>query len=319
MILETRHLHMIAAVAEHGTLTRASHELNLTQSAISHQLITLEARLRTSLFHRLGRRMVLTNAGTRVLTAAQRTLGELRAAEEELGRLAAGQTGLLRVSTECYTSYHWMPRVMRSFGARVPSVEVQIVADATGDPIAALHDGRIDLAVMMNRHVGTHLRAYPLFTDELVLVTAKDHPFATRRFVELSDLASEHLLTYSPLASRSSFMGQLLAESGIKPRRESTIQLTEAIVELVESGLGVAVLARWAIAPRLATGSLAAIRVTAAGIRRQWYAVTLRRSAAGSHAREFAALLAQGPAVLEPAVHRAPGASRRRRLAAGAR
>src|SRR4051812_41227453 len=86
MILETRHLQLVSSVAEHGTLTRTSEELNLTQSALSHQLAGLEGRLGIPLFHRLGKRMTLTTAGNRILVAAQRTLDELKAAEQDLLR-----------------------------------------------------------------------------------------------------------------------------------------------------------------------------------------------------------------------------------------
>src|SRR6266508_3603836 len=99
MILETRHLRLVAAVAEHGTLTRAGRVLNLTQSGVSRQLLDLETRLGLPLFHRLGKRMVPTPAGERLLEAARRALPQLSDVEEELRRLAGGRAAILRVST----------------------------------------------------------------------------------------------------------------------------------------------------------------------------------------------------------------------------
>ncbi|MFI5310657.1 MAG: LysR family transcriptional regulator [Gemmatimonadales bacterium] len=299
MILETRHLQLVAAVAEHGTLTRASQDLNLTQSALSHQLMSLETRLGTPLFHRLGKRMTMTPAGVRLLVAAQRTLGELREAEDDLQKTAQGREAILRVSTECYTTYHWIPRVMRAFAERHPGVEVQIVAGATADPLKALHDGELDVAVMMNRYTGKHIRAFPLFDDELVVVTCPGHPLAARPYVDAETLAGEHLLVYSPLADATSFLGSMLREKGITPRRVSRIQLTEAILELVEAGMGVAVLARWAVAPYAARGRVALVRLGREGVHRQWHAVALRQSAATTHVKAFIQLLTPGPLVLE--------------------
>jgi LysR family transcriptional regulator for metE and metH len=299
LILETRHLQLVAAVAEHGTLTRASRELNLTQSALSHQLLSLETRLRTPLFHRLGKRMTMTPAGLRLLVAAQRTLGELRDAEEDLRRTAAGRLAWLRVSTECYTTYHWMPRVMRVFAERYPGVEVQIVADAAADPLGALHDGKIDVAVMMSRHAGKHIRAIPLFDDEMVVVMSQDHPLASEPFIDVQALASEHVLSYSPLAESSSFIGSLLRESGVTPRRASRVQLTEAILELVEANIGVSVLARWAVAPQAARRRIAMVSLGRSGVHRRWHAVALRQSAAAAHVKAFASLLTRGPLMLD--------------------
>src|SRR5262245_59196293 len=115
MILEIRHLRLVAAVAEHGSLTRAGRELHLTQSALSHQLLDLEGRLRTQLFLRMGKRMVPTVAGLRLIEAARQTLPTLLATEESLRRLASGRESVLRLSTECYTCYHWLPGALERF------------------------------------------------------------------------------------------------------------------------------------------------------------------------------------------------------------
>jgi LysR family transcriptional regulator for metE and metH len=299
VILETRHLQLIAAVAEHGTLTRSCRDLNLTQSALSHQLATLEAKLGTPLFIRTGKRMAMTEAGERLLAAAQRTLGELRAVETELQQAADGQAAVLRVSTECYTTYHWLPRVIRAFAERCPQVEVQIVIDATSDPIAALHAGTIDVAIMMNRHTGKHVRSFPLFDDELVLAVSSDHDFASRSSVEVADLASAHLLVHSQITDSSSFIGGLLRTHRVTPRRVSRIQLTEAILELVEAGMGVSVLARSAIAPYAARCGVVMVPITRAGLRRRWHAVALKQTATSVHVRDFAALLTAGPPLAE--------------------
>jgi LysR family transcriptional regulator for metE and metH len=298
MIIETRHLQLMVAIARHGTLTQAGQSLDLTQSALSHQLANLEARLRISLFHRLGKRMTVTSAGARLLVTAERTLAELERAEDDVRRGAAGWARLLRVSTECYTAYHWLPRILRTFEARFPDVDVQIVADATRNPLTAVQDGRVDIAVMMSRYSSKHLRAFPLFDDEMVVVVSADHPLAARPYVEIEDLAREHLLVYSPLAEGTSFTGALLRAAGVTPRRESRVQLTEAIVELVEAGLGVSVLARWAIAPRATHQRVAMVRLTPAGVHRRWHAVVPRASATQAHVREFVKLLSMGPPTL---------------------
>src|SRR3954451_13460364 len=101
--LEVRHLKLVAAVAEEGSLTKAGERLHLTQSALSHQLLDLEERLGTPLFHRISKRMRLTQAGEKILTSARRVLDELRATEDEVHMLATERRGRLRITTECYT------------------------------------------------------------------------------------------------------------------------------------------------------------------------------------------------------------------------
>jgi LysR family transcriptional regulator for metE and metH len=113
-VLEVRHLRLVAAIVDQGSLTRASARLNLTQSALSHQLIELEQRLGTPLFHRVNKRMSPTEAGERVLATARRVLEELSETEQELYLFATDRRGTIRLTTQCYTVYHWLPTVRRS-------------------------------------------------------------------------------------------------------------------------------------------------------------------------------------------------------------
>jgi LysR family transcriptional regulator, regulator for metE and metH len=295
-MLETRHLKLVHEIAEQGGVTRASKRLFLTQSAVSHQLLELERRIGTPLFHRAGKRMVPTAAGQLVLATARTTLVELSRVEEELRRIAQGQDGVLRIATECYTCYHWLPPLLRKFNDRFPRVEVQIVADATNAPIPALLAGRIDLGIVHGDNDDERLSYSKLFRDEVTLVMSSDHPLATRRHIKSEDLIDEHLILYPIALEESTFYREVMLADGVRPRRISHIQLTEAIIELVRAGVGVTPLARWAVAPYLEDGRLAAVRVTPRGLHRQWFAATIRQPSAPIHLREFAQLIRLGPA-----------------------
>src|SRR3954468_8058263 len=106
MDLEVRHLRLVAAVSAVGSLTRAGDQLHLTQSALSHQLRDIEARLGAALFLRVGKRLVLTPAGERLLHSATDILGRLQEAEHEIRQMGRERAGSLRITTECYTCYH---------------------------------------------------------------------------------------------------------------------------------------------------------------------------------------------------------------------
>lgn len=295
MILETRHLRMVAAVAELGTLTKAGERVFLTQSALSHQLLELEARLGTPLFHRLGKRMVPTPAGLRVLEAARTALPSLEAAEEAVRLIASGRAVVLRLSTECYTCYHWLPAVLRAYNAEFPNVEVQIVAEATYRTVPSLLEGRIDLGIVHDDVSDDRLTTLELFEDEMLAVVPPGHPWADYDSVEAEDFRDQHLLVYTLPLPTTFVYNHLLEPAGVTPKQASQIQLTEAIIEMVKGGHGVAVLARWTVAPHLEAGTLRGVRITGGGLFRRWRAAIVRQDPIPLHLREFARLVSQGP------------------------
>src|SRR5918993_5791703 len=183
MDLEVRHLRLVLEIAETGSMTKAAERLFLTQSALSHQLRDIETRFDTSFFIRMGRRMVLTAAGRRVLETARRVIGDVQRAEEDIRRLARHSEGAIRVCTQCYTGYHWLGALLTAFQAKHPRVSVNVAADATDRPGEALLDGRIDLAILIDPAKDRRLRVRPLFNDEMIAIVAKTHALARRPWV----------------------------------------------------------------------------------------------------------------------------------------
>ena len=294
MILEVRSLQLVLAIAEYGTLTQAARQLHLTQSALSHQLLHLEGRLRLPLFHRMGRRMVATQAGERLVEVARRVVPELVRTEEAMKGEATGKSAVIRLSTECYTCYHWLPSVLLAYRARYPGVEVQIVPEATRRPIEALLESRLDLAIIHSEARNPKLRYFPLFVDEMVLVVPPGHALASRTSISASDLIDEHLITYALSPDTPSVLRDFLAEEGVTPKRVSEIQLTEAIIEMVKAGLGVTILARWAVQPAVDAGTVRTVRLGRAGLKRPWSAAVLQETPP-IHLRKFIQMIARGP------------------------
>lgn len=317
---DIKHLRLVAAIAETGSVTRAAEQLHLTQSALSHQLNVLESRLNTPLFHRVGKRMLPTAAGAHLIESAHRVLDIVTRAEAGVRRTAAGEEGRVRLSTECYTCYHWLPPVMKQFAALHPRVDVRIDVSATHEPLKAVLDGRIDVGVMNSPvRPDRRLATRPLFEDEMLVVMAASHRLADRPFVPPDEFAKETLLLYPP-REESTIYQRVLAPAGIEPVSVQQVPLTEAIIELVRAGLGVAVLASWAIMPYVRGGGLRTAPLTRAGYRRQWSAVMLKDTASLTYIQTFLDLVAasapsDGRAAATPSARRS--AARRPREAPG--
>jgi LysR family transcriptional regulator for metE and metH len=290
--LEVRHLRLVEAIAGEGSVTRAGKRLHLTQSALSHQLRDVEDRLGTPLFLRLNKKMLLTPAGEKVLALARRVLAELQRTEAEIGRVATHQEGVLRMATQCYTGYHWLPAVLKRFQQKHPQVGVSIVVEATGHPVEALLEGKLDLALVTDPPRDRRLTLRPLFRDELLVVMSPQHRLKDQPYVKLADLAEETLLTYAN-PEESVLFRRLLAPAGIRPRQIFQVKLTEAVVEMARAGLGVAAVSRWLLEPYLRSGGVRALRLTRNGFYRDWTAVRLRHATAPPYLIEFIDLVAE--------------------------
>jgi LysR family transcriptional regulator for metE and metH len=301
--LEVRHLSLVSEIAATGSVTRAAERLHLTQSALSHQLREIESRLGLQLFLRLGKRMVLTPPGERVLDAARRVLDEIGRTEEDLRLMSQNGKGVLRLCTQCNTGYHWLPPLLQSFHRKYPGVDVQIMVNATDQPLEALLEGRIDLAIVTSEVDDKRLATSALFDDELVAVVAPSHPFAKRAFIEPDDFAEEHLIVYKAERADSFIFARVLGPARVEPARVSQVPLTEAILELVKAGLGISVMARWAIEPAIKSGAIRAVRITRRGVHRSWTAVRLKDRTEPRWQKDFVALLSRQalPAKLERA------------------
>ncbi len=292
MRLEIRHLRLITAIADEGSVTRAAGRLHLTQSAVSHQLRDVETRIGAPLFLRLKKRMVPTPAGEKLLGSARALLLEVARVEEDLGRLASNREGVLRLATECYTCYHWVPPVLAEYARMHPRVDVQIVSDATRQPLEALLEGRLEVGVVSTPVVDGRLSLTPLFSDEMVAVMSPGHPLASRERVRPEDFADETLILYTGPEDSTLFQ-RVLTPANVAPRQLMQVQLTEAIVEMVKAGLGISCLARWAVEREIASGDLAAVRLSHGGLRRRWCAATLRATAGLGYVQDFVRLLAR--------------------------
>jgi LysR family transcriptional regulator for metE and metH len=278
-MLEIRHFRLIDAIARSGSLAAASVRLNLTASALSHQLRDAEEKLGVQLFVRRHRRLIATPAGDALLESARRVLAATSDAEARLQRGAPDD--LLRISTGCYTAYAWLPHVLDEWQPRHPRVELRVVLEATRNPLPALLSGQLDVALTTDDVTQPRFARTFLFSDELVLLVPRTHPFAKRRSVSASEVAGEHILAYDAPREQLDIFTRVFWPAGVEPRRVSRVPLTEAIVDLVRSGIGVAPLADWVL-PDDRDG-LARVRLSTKGLRRKWHAVTLvthRRSPA---------------------------------------
>jgi LysR family transcriptional regulator for metE and metH len=292
MELELRHLKLVVALAEHGTLTRAGDVLHLSQSALSHQLRDLEDRVGKPLFTRARRQMHPTAAGDTLVQAARAVLATLDDTACALRSEQLASPIPLRLATECNTCYSWLPAVLPAFRDRFPRVEIRLELPAGNRLLSSLVDGQLDLAIMSSPVRDRRVAAIPLFDDELLVAVPPDHRFTHRPHVSIPELRNETLILYSSV-EHSTVIRRVMLANGVFPKATiAHVQLTEAIVELVKAGVGIAILAKWSLTPHLDSGTVRGIRITAKGFHRKWQAVVPKRLAGADYITGLCGLLA---------------------------
>ncbi len=288
--LEIRHLRTLAALRDTGSLVRAAQLLNLTQSALSHQIKQLEEGYGCTLFARKSLPPQFSASGQRLLALADSVLPQIAQAERDMVRLASGQAGQMRIAVECHTCFDWLMPVMDQFRSCWPEVELDIVSGFNPDPMGLLHQDRADLAIVAEPDASEALDFHPLFSFEIRALLANQHPLLTKPYLSAHDFVDQTLITYPVPDEMLDIVRQVLAPAGVRPARRST-ELTAAMLQLVASGRGIAALPLWAVQGYLDRGYVTARPIGVQGLTGRLYAACTRAMSARPYVLDFVGVM----------------------------
>lgn len=275
--MELRHLKLIKSIVEEGSITNAIEKLHLTQSALSHQLKEAEYQLGTQIFLRQNKKLILTPAGQKLYEAANTILEKLASTEREIKQMIMGEYGTIRISTECYSSYHWLPSVIKQFHLLYPNVDLQIIMEATHYPIQKLKEKIIDIAITSDPIKDHNIKYTELFQDEMLILVSSNHPWTQKKYVVAEDFKDQHLLIHSLPLETVTLYQFLLAPANITPKKISPLPLTEASIEMVKADMGIMSMAKWAIQPYLKDNMLKTVKIGKNGLKRKHFIAVLNR------------------------------------------
>lgn len=271
--MELRHLRLIYEVSKSGSLTKASENLYLSQSALSHQLKEVEIFFKAQLFIRQNRQMVLTREGRVVLLASQRILEEIESTSKYIRQMTEKDSGEIRISTECYTSYPWLSNFLKEYHPLYPKVDIKINSDATSYALSNLLENNIDIGIF-NDNNSRKITYSALFSDELYIIVSPSHRWASRTWMHIKDITDEPYIMYTIPTEESNTYKMLFPKK--PPGKLYKMMITEAIIEMVKGGLGFTVLPNWVVNSYIKSRELKAIRISKKGIKRTWYAGVLK-------------------------------------------
>ncbi len=252
-------LRIFVAVAERQHVTRAAESLNIAQSAASASIAALEGRHGAKLFHRVGRGIALTEAGSLFLIEAQAVLARAAAAELVLSELGGLKRGTLLVQASQTIASYWLPRHLVAFRRAHPGIDIRLTVGNTIQVASAIHEGSAELGFVEGGVDDALLEIRQVASDQLVIVVGNEHPWADGAPVLPARLVeSEWVLREAGSGTRSVFEAAL-AGFGIAPDSlRVTLELpsNESVRSAVEAGMGATAISASAAAPSIEAGLL---------------------------------------------------------------
>lgn len=285
-------LKILLAVARHGSFTRASQELHVSQPALSLHIRQLEEEVGQPLFDRTGKGVTLTEAGRLAEQYALRIFAQLRELEEGLEELRGVERGELVIGASTTPGNYLLPQIIGEFRRRYPKIAVHLDVANSREMVHRILRNEIDLALVGGRLVqDERLVVEPYVVDELVLVVAPTHPWARRQHISPNDLYQEPLILRESGSATRWVMEEAFRARGIQYQVGMELGQTEAIKGAVAAGIGVAILSRFAVAHEVACGTLAAVRLEGVVLTRDFVIVRLREKRQPAAALAFREIL----------------------------
>jgi len=272
--IEIRHLRTIKAIHDTGGLARAADMLNITQSALSHQIKGIEEQAQVELFVRRSKPLKLSAAGMRMLAAAESILPQMSDLEAEFSGLVAGRSGRLFIAIECHACFEWLLPVLEQFRKAWPEVDVDIRLGLSFDAMNALRREEVDLVISSDPDDAEQVEFTPLFDYEPVFVASAQNPLAHKEVIEAEDFRDQTLITYPVERSRLDIFKMLLGPAGVEPAAIRQVELTDVVLMLVASNRGVSVLPDWVVREVRSSSDYITRRLTKDGLTRRMYSAT---------------------------------------------
>jgi len=302
MRMTLRQLAVFVAVAQEGTVTRASESVQLTQSAASMALADLEDALGSPLFDRLGKRLQLNDLGRYLLPQALEILGRCDTFEQA----ARGQTQSidLRLGSTLTISDYLMPDLIAGFLGQEPQAQLQLQVGNTRQIIEAVNQFQLDLGLIEGSCHLPQIQSLLWREDQLAVCCAPSHPLAQlQRPLCMADLAPVDWVIREEGSGTREVFDHVVLHDLPDAHIRLTLGHNEAILKVVAGGLGVGCVSRLAIEPMLNAGQLVILDTPFWPLIRPFFLIVHRQKYQGPGLKTFMAYCQNNPSILIQPVH----------------
>ncbi len=297
-----RQLTVFAEVARRLSITAAANAVHLTQPAVTLQVKELEEICGVPLLERMGRRILLTEAGREVAACAGNVTERLRETQERLDALRGLKKGLLKLGAAS-TAKYFAPSLLAAFTSAYPGVTIRFSVGNREETIRHLAENEIDLAVMGRPPREIETVSEPFAKHPLIIVAAPSHPLAARRRIPLKRLEGENFLIREEGSGTRASLERVFKQAQVAYRASMEASSNETIKQAVIAGMGISFISAHTVGLELKTHKLVALDVAGLPVLRDWYVIYRRQKQLSPIAAAFRAfLLEHGSRIIEQAV-----------------
>lgn len=287
--MEIKYFRLIKTIEEEGSIANSAEKMFLTQSALSHQLKELEDRLGFKVFHRKRNKWHLTEEGVELYNLGNSVLDSIEKGFQNIAQLRSGSVGRVKVSTECYSFYQGLSAFIQKMGVLYPDIEVDLILEATHQPISKILSNEIDIAIVTQKPSNEGLSTLEIHEDEIFAIIHKENPLSQTDFLAADDFADVHLIIHSFPLETVSVYEHFLKPNQISPFKITAIPLTEVALEMVEANMGMMCMPQWALKSFKLGDDIRFKRIGKNGLKRTHYLVFRKSDHGKKYIQDFIA------------------------------
>jgi DNA-binding transcriptional LysR family regulator len=259
--MDLRQLEILQAIAETGSFTACGRKLNVSQSAISRQILLLEEELGEPLFLRIGRQVRMTPAAESLVQLGQRVFQDVRDTVGAITDRTRELRGTLRLSGGMTVCLYVFPPLLKQMRRTHPLLEVRLTVAAAGRSVQEIRGGRVDAGLLTLPVAEPDLVTVPVMREELLLVTTPGHALAKRKKVVPQDLARLPFILFELGSGTRRVIDHFFASENIEPTVLMDTENVEIIKAMVKTGQGVGIVPYQAVAREVKAGQLFCARI----------------------------------------------------------
>ena len=272
MHIKIRQFQIFEAVAQHLSYTRAAEVLHLSQPAVSMQIKRLEEEVEMPLFERMGKRLLLTEAGNELLKYASNISQQLIELDDVMSEIRGGERGSITIAVATTANYFAL-KLLGEFYKRFSGTNINLYVTNREGLLKHLNDNTVDMAIMGQPPKGMHVEATRFMDNPLVVIAPKGHELTKQKNVPLSALQQETFIMREDGSGTRIAMERFFEGTDYSISSAMEISSNEAINQAVEAGLGLGVVSHHTLELELALDRLEVLDIESFPIMRHWYLV----------------------------------------------